>query len=155
MDVEIINTRQREPRKPPRRYTVSSRCCLDFDLNLGLMTSIAPINPMIPGLGLPSPTLTQDVPVVKEIVHYKSCTLFPPNPNLPPPATRERPPGCKTVFVGSLPENATEQFIMEVFGQCGDIVAIRKSKKSFCHIRFAEEVTVDKALLLSGNESLL
>ncbi|XP_049897921.1 ecto-NOX disulfide-thiol exchanger 2-like isoform X5 [Epinephelus moara] len=71
-------------------------------------------------------------------------------PDLPPPATRDRPPGCKTVFVGGLPENATEQLIMEVFGQCGDITAIRKSKKNFCHIRFAEEFTVDKALFLSG-----
>lgn len=73
--------------------------------------------------------------------------------DLPPPATRERPPGCKTVFVGGLPENATEQLIMEVFGQCGDITAIRKSKKNFCHIRFAEEFTVDKALFLSGKLS--
>uniref|UniRef100_A0A8C5H025 RRM domain-containing protein n=1 Tax=Gouania willdenowi TaxID=441366 RepID=A0A8C5H025_GOUWI len=71
-------------------------------------------------------------------------------PDLPPPATRDRPPGCKTVFVGGLPENANEQLIMEVFGQCGDINAIRKSKKNFCHIRFAEEFTVDKALFLSG-----
>lgn len=70
--------------------------------------------------------------------------------DLPPPATRERPPGCKTVFVGGLPENATEQIIMEVFEQCGEVIAIRKSKKNFCHIRFAEEFMVDKALYLSG-----
>ncbi|XP_059201986.1 ecto-NOX disulfide-thiol exchanger 2-like [Centropristis striata] len=125
----------------------------DFDPSLSLMTGITPINPMMPGLGLAPPPLSQDAPLVKEIIHCKSCTLFPPNPmclNLPVPATRERPPGCKTVFVGGLPENATEQLIVEVFGQCGDIAAIRKSKKNFCHIRFAEEFTVDKALLLSG-----
>ncbi|XP_030252645.1 ecto-NOX disulfide-thiol exchanger 2-like isoform X5 [Sparus aurata] len=126
----------------------------DFDPGLGLMTGIAPINPLMPGLGLAPPPVSQDVPVVKEIIHCKSCTLFPPNPtclaDLPPPAMRERPPGCKTVFVGGLPENATEQLIMEVFGQCGEIAAIRKSKKNFCHIRFAEEFTVDKALMLSG-----
>ncbi|RXM91334.1 Ecto-NOX disulfide-thiol exchanger 1 [Acipenser ruthenus] len=109
------------------------------------MTGIAPMNPMMPGLGV-----SQDMPVVKEIIHCKSCTLFPSNPNLPPPATRQRPPGCKTVFVGGLPENATEQLIVEVFEQCGEIIAIRKSKKNFCHIRFAEEYTVDKALFLSG-----
>lgn len=34
---------------------------------------------------------------VKEIIHCKSCTLFPPNPNAPLPTTRDRPPGCKTV----------------------------------------------------------
>uniref|UniRef100_A0A3Q2QUS9 Ecto-NOX disulfide-thiol exchanger 2 n=1 Tax=Fundulus heteroclitus TaxID=8078 RepID=A0A3Q2QUS9_FUNHE len=122
----------------------------DFDPNLGMMAGITPINPMMPGLGIVPAPVSQDVPVMKEIIHCKSCTLFPPNPNLPPPATRERPPGCKTVFVGGLPENATEQLIMEVFGQCGDITAIRKSKKNFCHIRFAEEGTVDKALFLSG-----
>ncbi|CAG2063971.1 unnamed protein product, partial [Timema podura] len=46
-------------------------------------------------------------PMVKEIIHCKSCTLFPPNPNAPPPTTRERPPGCRTIFVGGLPENIT------------------------------------------------
>nr|XP_043896200.1 ecto-NOX disulfide-thiol exchanger 2 isoform X2 [Solea senegalensis] len=122
----------------------------DFDPNLGMMAGITPINPMMPGLGIVPAPLSQELPVIKEIIHCKTCTLFPPNPNLPPPATRDRPPGCKTVFVGGLPENATEQLIMEVFGQCGDITAIRKSKKNFCHIRFAEEFTVDKALFLSG-----
>ncbi|KAJ7426601.1 Ecto-NOX disulfide-thiol exchanger 1 [Willisornis vidua] len=120
-----------------------------FDPSLSMMTGITPINPMIPGMGLVPPPPT-DVPVVKEIIHCKSCTLFPPNPNLPPPSTRERPPGCKTVFVGGLPENATEEIIQEVFEQCGDITAIRKSKKNFCHIRFAEEFMVDKAIYLSG-----
>uniref|UniRef100_A0A3P9JED3 Ecto-NOX disulfide-thiol exchanger 2 n=2 Tax=Oryzias latipes TaxID=8090 RepID=A0A3P9JED3_ORYLA len=122
----------------------------DFDPNLGMMAGITPMNPMMPGLGMVPTPVSQDVPMVKEIIHCKTCTLFPPNPNLPPPATRERPPGCKTVFVGGLPENANEQLIVEIFGQCGDITAIRKSKKNFCHIRFAEEGTVDKALFLSG-----
>uniref|UniRef100_A0A665WBF5 RRM domain-containing protein n=1 Tax=Echeneis naucrates TaxID=173247 RepID=A0A665WBF5_ECHNA len=126
------------------------KCACYFDPNLGMMAGITSMNPMMPGLGIVPAPLSQDVPAVKEIIHCKSCTLFPPNPNLPPPATRERPPGCKTVFVGGLPENANEQLIMEVFGQCGDITAIRKSKKNFCHIRFAEEFTVDKALFLSG-----
>ncbi|XP_068437566.1 ecto-NOX disulfide-thiol exchanger 2-like isoform X2 [Clinocottus analis] len=122
----------------------------DFDPSLGLMSGITPINPMMPGLGPAARPLPQEAPVVREIVHCKSCTLFPPNPNLSPPAMRERPPGCKTVFVGGLPENATEQLIVEVFGQCGEIAAIRKSKKNFCHIRFVEEFNVDKALFLSG-----
>ncbi|XP_049984330.1 ecto-NOX disulfide-thiol exchanger 2 isoform X1 [Alexandromys fortis] len=137
-----------------------------------MMTGIPPITPMMPGLGIVPPPIPPDMPVVKEIIHCKSCTLFPPNPRnpqaktkavisenyrlrnvavyLPPPATRERPPGCKTVFVGGLPENGTEQIIVEVFEQCGEIIAIRKSKKNFCHIRFAEEFMVDKALYLSG-----
>uniref|UniRef100_A0A4W5NUJ5 Ecto-NOX disulfide-thiol exchanger 2 n=1 Tax=Hucho hucho TaxID=62062 RepID=A0A4W5NUJ5_9TELE len=131
-------------------YVCSGVCVSpsDFDSGLGMMTGM---NPMMPGLGyVPPPPLPHDLPIVKEIIHYQSCTLFPPNPNLPFPAMRERPPGCKTVFVGGLPENATEALIVEVFGQLGEIIAIRKSKKNFCHIRFAEEFTVDRALFLSG-----
>ncbi|XP_072292172.1 ecto-NOX disulfide-thiol exchanger 2-like [Eucyclogobius newberryi] len=117
----------------------------DYEPNVGPMPEFSPMNPLMPGLGL-----VPDVPVVKEIIHCKSCTLFPPNPNLAPPATRDRPPGCRTVFVGGLPENSSEQTIDDIFGPCGPIIAIRKSKKNFCHIRFAEEFTVDKALFLSG-----
>ncbi|XP_062997640.1 ecto-NOX disulfide-thiol exchanger 2 isoform X2 [Elgaria multicarinata webbii] len=122
----------------------------DFDPALGMMTGIPPINPMMPGLGIVPPPIPSDMPVVKEIIHCKSCTLFPPNPNLPRPTTRERPPGCKTVFVGGLPENGTEETIVEIFEQCGEIIALRKSKKHFCHIRFTEEYMVDKAIYLSG-----
>lgn len=52
--------------------------------------------------------------------------------------------------MGGLPENATEEVIRDVFHQCGEIAAIRKSKKNFCHIRFSEEFMVDKAIYLSG-----
>ncbi|XP_012276181.1 ecto-NOX disulfide-thiol exchanger 2 [Orussus abietinus] len=86
----------------------------------------------------------------KEIIHCKSCTLFPPNPNAPPPTTRERPPGCRTIFVGGLPENITEAIIQEIFERCGEITTLRLSKKNFCHIRFVLEASVDAAIYLSG-----
>ncbi|XP_068186241.1 ecto-NOX disulfide-thiol exchanger 1 isoform X2 [Antennarius striatus] len=125
-----------------------SVCLQRFDSALGL---ISPINPLMAAIGLvPPPPAPHDLPVLKEVIHCSSCTLFPQNPNLPPPSTRERPPGCKTVFVGGLPENASEEIIREVFAPCGEISAVRKSKKNFCHIRFLEEFMVDKALYLSG-----
>ncbi|XP_014211999.1 ecto-NOX disulfide-thiol exchanger 2 isoform X2 [Copidosoma floridanum] len=86
----------------------------------------------------------------KEIIHCKSCTLFPPNPNAPSPTTRERPPGCRTIFVGGLPEVITESIIQEIFERCGEITTLRLSKKNFCHIRFAVESSVDAAIYLSG-----
>lgn len=156
--------------------SADSLCVQRFDSGLGL---IAPINPMMAGIGLvPPPPVAPDLPLIKEIIHCKSCTLFPQNASktpfstnvavsehmtmacddssdLPPPSTRERPPGCKTVFVGGLPENATEETIREVFDQCGEITAIRKSKKNFCHIRFSEEFMVDKAIYLSGEKVAL
>lgn len=53
----------------------------DFDPNLGMMAGITPMNPMMPGLGMVPAPVSQDVPVIKEIIHCKSCTLFPPNPS--------------------------------------------------------------------------
>lgn len=100
------------------------------------------------------PQSTQPLPVlpiqIKEIITCKSCTLYPPNPNAPPPTIRERPPGCRTVFVGGLPENITEEIIREIFESCGEITTLRLSKKNFCHIRFAFEASVDSAIYLSG-----
>lgn len=88
--------------------------------------------------------------VAKETITCKSCILMPPNPNVPPPSTRERPKGCRTVFVGGLPENITEDVIREVFEPCGEITTLRLSKKNFCHIRFVFEASVDSAIYLSG-----
>ncbi|XP_061697454.1 ecto-NOX disulfide-thiol exchanger 1-like isoform X2 [Syngnathoides biaculeatus] len=117
-----------------------------------VMAAVGPaVQPLHPHLTLPPAPLPDTLlSGVKEIIRHNGCTLFPQNPNLSPPSTRPRPPGCKTVFVGGLPENTSEDIIREVFSPCGDIIALRKSKKNFCHIRFSEEFMVDKALYLSG-----
>lgn len=86
----------------------------------------------------------------KEAITCKSCILVPPFKNAPAPTTRERPSGCRTVFVGGLPENITEDIIREVFERCGEITTLRLSKKNFCHIRFMFEASVDSAIYLSG-----
>uniref|UniRef100_A0A182PL62 RRM domain-containing protein n=1 Tax=Anopheles epiroticus TaxID=199890 RepID=A0A182PL62_9DIPT len=86
----------------------------------------------------------------KEIIYCKSCTLFPPNPNAPAPKTIERPPGCRTVFVGGLPTGMTEEVMREIFERCGEITTLRLSKKNFCHIRYVYEASVDSAIYLSG-----
>lgn len=89
-------------------------------------------------------------PVTKDIIQLKSCSLVPPYPSSVLPTTREKPPGCRTVFIGSLPENVTEEIITEVFGRCGEINSLRLSKKHFCHIRYVYEHSVDAAVFLSG-----
>lgn len=76
--------------------------------------------------------------------------LLPPNPKAPPPTIRERPPGCRTVFVGGLPDLITEEIVREIFESCGEISTLRMSKKNFCHIRFRQEEAIDRAIYLSG-----
>ena len=69
----------------------------------------------------------------------------------PPPTTRERPLGCRTIFVGGLPEVVTEEALEEVFVNYGAITSVRKSKKkNFAHVRFEEEAAVERSLFLSG-----
>ncbi|XP_065359235.1 ecto-NOX disulfide-thiol exchanger 2 [Calliphora vicina] len=86
----------------------------------------------------------------KEVIKTKSCMLLPPNPNAPPPTIRDRPPGCRTVFVGGLPDIITEEVVREIFESCGEISTLRMSKKNFCHIRFRQEESIDRAIYLSG-----
>ncbi|GFQ87275.1 ecto-NOX disulfide-thiol exchanger 1 [Trichonephila clavata] len=62
---------------------------------------------------------------------------------------KRKPDGCKTVYVGNLPENITRDIIKEAFERCGDISAIRMNNK-FCHIRFQDVESVEQALLLTG-----
>ncbi|KAK9502701.1 hypothetical protein O3M35_011416 [Rhynocoris fuscipes] len=88
--------------------------------------------------------------MVKEVIQLKSVTLIPPPPGTPLPTTRERPPGCKTIFVGGLAENTTEEIIRDIFSRCGDMLTVRLSNKKFCHIRFCHEPSVDAALYFSG-----
>lgn len=90
---------------------------------------------------------------VKDSIQCKSCVLYPPTAG-PKPTTREKPPGCRTVFVGGLPDNMTESIIHEIFERCGEITTLRLSKKNFCHIRFAFESSVEAAICLSGLLSL-
>ncbi|XP_061517137.1 ecto-NOX disulfide-thiol exchanger 2 [Anopheles gambiae] len=106
----------------------------------------------VPSATAPSAATNADKPpaTAKEIIYCKSCTLFPPNPNAPAPKTIERPPGCRTVFVGGLPAGMTEEVMREIFERCGEITTLRLSKKNFCHIRYVYEASVDSAIYLSG-----
>ena len=68
----------------------------------------------------------------------------------PPHSVRERPPGCRTAFVGGLPENITDDILQEVFEKSGPIDSIRLGKKNFAHIRFIKHESVENAMYLSG-----
>ncbi|CAG5025606.1 unnamed protein product [Parnassius apollo] len=85
----------------------------------------------------------------KEIV-LKHCKLTPPDPGTQQPPRRERPPGCRTIFIGGLPDKIRESTVREIFEPYGRIQILRLSKKNFCHIRFDRESCVDAAMAISG-----
>lgn len=45
----------------------------------------------------------------------KSCILVPPESGFPSRLGKDKPPGCKTIFVGGLPENSTGNNIYITF----------------------------------------
>jgi len=94
--------------------------------------------------------MAPDGQMVRQPIVYSKCVLFPPNPNAPTPTLREKPVGCRTIFIGGIPENTTEEVVRDIFEKCGPIQTVRMSKKNFCHIRFLAEEPVGHAVLLSG-----
>ena len=82
---------------------------------------------------------------------YGSVTLIPPSPFDEKPKRSAKPPGCNTVFVGSLPDNMVEKHITELFSECGRVVDVRIPRgKHYAHVEFAREEAVDKAIELSN-----
>ena len=82
---------------------------------------------------------------------YGSVALMPNSPFEDKPKRSTKPPGCNTVFVGSLPENMTEKHVAELFSECGRIVDVRIPRgKRYAHVEFVKEESVDKAIELSG-----
>ena len=71
---------------------------------------------------------------------------------------KKKPDGCRTIFIGNLNFEITEQIIFEAFKACGKIERIRFGSRSnpgpqagFGHITFHDENAALKAVKLNGN----
>ncbi|KAF9408522.1 hypothetical protein HW555_011832 [Spodoptera exigua] len=85
--------------------------------------------------------MSGDIPTMqekKELI-FKHARLTPPDSGTPQPPRRGKPPGCRTIFVGGLPDKIRENIVREIFETYGRIHTLRLSKKNFCHIRFDRE----------------
>lgn len=77
-------------------------------------------------------------------------TIAPPPPFQSTAPTREKPSNCNTVFVGTLPEGATEKHLYDIFCECGPIQDVRMARnKTYGHVEFKYESSVDKAIQLN------
>ncbi|KAK5920315.1 hypothetical protein CgunFtcFv8_024137 [Champsocephalus gunnari] len=117
-------------------------CIQRFDPGL-----LPPINSLMGGA--PQPRAPPARPP-RHADHQRDHPLPELHTTSPPPRCGSAPPAVRRCLWGGLPENATEEVVREVFDQCGEILALRKSKKNFCHLRYSEEFMVDKAMYLSG-----
>ncbi|XP_015369169.1 PREDICTED: ecto-NOX disulfide-thiol exchanger 2 isoform X2 [Diuraphis noxia] len=119
-------------------------------MNYGIMGGMLTPPSMIVNHTTPRTPDSNVIQTDKRIIQLELCTLYPPPSNAPTPTSRERPPGCRTVFVGGLPDSITEDIMKSIFTNYGEILTIRLSNRKFCHIRFENECSVDLALELSG-----
>lgn len=122
----------------------SSGTPIDMNLMGGMM-----IDPSIMGMYPGMTSEDMSIQEKKEIV-LKHCNLSPPEQSTPHPPRRTRPPGCRTIFVGGLPDKTRETVVRDIFENYGRIHTLRLSKKNFCHIRFDKESCVDDAMAISG-----
>jgi hypothetical protein len=99
----------------------------------------------------PPPPLPYKDPVPEGAVTLGRVILYPLNPLEPKPKTRPKPLSCKTVFVGSLPDNCVERHLYDLFAPCGEIVEARVARgRNFGHVQFTLESCVERAMSLSG-----
>jgi nucleolin len=70
-----------------------------------------------------------------------------------------KPEGCKTVFVGNLAWNASEDDIKAAFAECGNVWNVRLAMdretgkpKGFAHVEFEDEAGPEAAVKLTGTE---
>jgi nucleolin len=70
-----------------------------------------------------------------------------------------KPEGCKTVFVGNLAWNASEDDIKAAFAECGNVWNVRLAMdretgkpKGFAHVEFEDEAGPEAAVKLTGTQ---
>lgn len=135
MDMSAMGGQPMAPAPPP---------AMDMGMMGGMMMDPA-MMAMYPNMGGDMANMSAK----KEIV-FKHAKLIPPDARTPQPPHRTKPPGCRTIFVGGLPDKIRESIVREIFETYGRIHTLRLSKKNFCHIRFDREECVDQAMMISG-----
>nr|XP_026490392.1 ecto-NOX disulfide-thiol exchanger 2-like [Vanessa tameamea] len=76
--------------------------------------------------------------------------LLPPIPGVSLRQRRDKPKGCRTIFVGGLPSNVTHDMLNEIFQRFGIIQDIKSSKTGVYYIRFERQESVEPSFFLSG-----
>lgn len=99
-------------------------------------------------------TLLKGVPLRMDFAEDKPVSAYRHSKDQPVPES-SRSEDCRTIFVGGLPGDVSEEMMHSLFEPCGEIREVRldRSKRSgaqFCHVEFFEGSAVDRATRLTG-----
>lgn len=107
---------------------------------------------MMPGMNM-MPNLmmmNQQMQMANQHIYITNGMLLPAIPGTSTPPRRERPLGCRTIFVGGLPVGITEDVVMEIFQRFGDVEEVKLHRQGVCHVRFAKVESVEQSFFVSG-----
>ncbi|XP_026736920.1 ecto-NOX disulfide-thiol exchanger 2-like [Trichoplusia ni] len=107
---------------------------------------------MMPGMNM-MPNLmmmNQQMQLANQHIYITNGMLLPAIPGTSTPPRRERPLGCRTIFVGGLPMGITEDVVMEIFQRFGDVEEVKLHRQGVCHVRFAKVESVEQSFFVSG-----
>lgn len=94
--------------------------------------------------------MQQQMLSASQLIPLSNGSLLLPIPGVIIPPRREKPAGCRTIFVGGLQPDVTEDTVREIFQRFGDISDIKIHKHGVCHVRFEKAESVEQAFFISG-----
>ncbi|CAD0203612.1 unnamed protein product [Chrysodeixis includens] len=115
-------------------------------MDMNNMQQMMPGMTMMPNMMM----MNQQMQMANQHIYFTNGILLPAIPGTSTPPRRERPLGCRTIFVGGLPMGITEDVIMEIFQRFGDIDEVKLHKQGVCHVRFAKSESVEQSFFVSG-----
>ncbi|XP_053616497.1 ecto-NOX disulfide-thiol exchanger 2-like [Plodia interpunctella] len=132
--------------------------------NMQHMGNMGPIHNMVPGMmpgmnmvpGMMDPNMIvmqqmqQNMALSNQPIYVADVVLLPPLPGVSTPKRREKPGGCRTIFIGGLPNGIKEDIIKELFQRFGHIVGVKLHKKGVCHVQYESHESVEESFLMSG-----
>lgn len=83
-------------------------------------------------------------------IRYSKFELCPPHTGNIPRPTVDRPLGCKTVSLAGFPFKMKEDYVREIFRDCGNIHKIKQKTPGVYHVTFSSESAIDNALQFNG-----
>lgn len=94
--------------------------------------------------------MNQSIIMPNQPIYMSRAILLPPIPGTSMINRREEPNGCRTIFVGGLPNGISEDLIREIFQRFGGITDVKMHRQDVCHVRFEKHESVEQSFFFSG-----
>ncbi|XP_072945305.1 ecto-NOX disulfide-thiol exchanger 2-like [Epargyreus clarus] len=109
------------------------------------------MNNMMPMMDQNMMMMNQQMMMGNQPIYISSGVILPPLPGVETPTRRDKPNGCRSIFVGGLPRGVTSDILNEIFQRCGPIDDIKSPKNGAFYIRFQKPESVEQSFYFTGH----